>query len=98
MLGKSRQQKKHEFLYFEMPHGKSRTFAIRMGDWKTIKPEPNAEVELYNLKNDLAETKNVAAENPEIMRQVKKILAAEHTDERKYPAEKPAVGVKDYVR
>jgi arylsulfatase len=43
--------------------------AIRMGDWKLVKPKgenhPNAKWELYNLKTDGGETKNLAAEKPD---------------------------------
>jgi arylsulfatase A-like enzyme len=38
--------------------------AIREGDWKLIEFFDNGEKELYNLKDDLGETKNLASENP----------------------------------
>lgn len=98
LLGKNSAQREHEFLFFEMPHGKDSEFAIRAGDWKAIKPSPKAAVELYNLKTDLAETKNVAKENPEIIKKMKSIQTAQHVAERKFPAENPRAGVKDYVR
>ncbi len=48
-----------------------------MGDWKLVKPKgkniPNASWELYNLKQDGGETKNLAVENPG---KVKKMSAA----------------------
>ena len=42
----------------------------RRGDWKLIRffydgPEQTDRFELYNLKNDISETKNVAAEHPD---------------------------------
>jgi len=40
--------------------------AIRQGEWKLIFMKTGAR-ELYNLKADLSETKNVAAENPEVV-------------------------------
>lgn len=40
--------------------------AMRRGDWKMIVKE--GDVQLYDLKNDLMETKNVAEEYPEISR------------------------------
>ena len=96
LIGKK--QKEHAFLYWEMPHGNKNVFAIRTGDWKAIRPKPNAKIELYDLKNDIAETKDVAAKNPGVMEKIKSILASEHADARQYPAEKPPPGIKDYVR
>ena len=36
-------------------------------------------IELYNLKEDLREQNNVAAENPEIIARIKEIMTSEHT-------------------
>lgn len=36
--------------------------AVRMGDWKAIRPKPGAAIELYNLASDPAETTNRASE------------------------------------
>ena len=96
LLGK--RQKEHEALYWELAHGKNLTFVVRKGDWKAIKPLPNSAVELYNLKRDIAETKNVAAENPEILKELLDIAKKSHSPERKYPAENPRPTVSDYVR
>jgi len=74
------------------------SFAIRKGDYKLIlakgsagwsAPRPNAkeakdlpEIQLYNLKNDIAETNNIQAENPEIVKALKSLLAKQITDGR----------------
>ena len=34
--------------------------AVRMGDWKAVRPKPGAPLELYDLGRDIAETSNVA--------------------------------------
>lgn len=39
--------------------------AIRHGDWKLIYGYENGQVELYNLKNDIGEKKNLLEQNPE---------------------------------
>lgn len=90
-------QKEPAFLYWEMPHGKKLSRAVRMGDWKAVQPKPNAPWELYNLKNDVGETKNVAAKNPGVMKQIKDYAAKARTPERKFPAGGKA-SVDDYVR
>ena len=57
-----------------------------MGDWKGIrqsmaKARTSADIktELYNLKSDPGEQKNVAAKNPAIMAQIEAIMVSEHT-------------------
>ena len=34
-----------------------------MGDWKAVRSKPNAPLELYDLKQDIGETSNVAAQD-----------------------------------
>ncbi|HYR59641.1 MAG TPA: sulfatase-like hydrolase/transferase, partial [Chthoniobacteraceae bacterium] len=60
-------------------------FGIRKGPWKLItgpggsgrgpKPDNPAEPQLFNLADDLAETKNVAAEHPEIVQELRELFA-----------------------
>ena len=47
--------------------------ALRVGDWKIVAAGKDSEWELYNVTTDRSETKNLAAENPEKVRE----LAAE---------------------
>ena len=44
--------------------------AVRKGDWKLVYRMHDAKLELYNLKDDLSEQHDVAAEHPEIVRQL----------------------------
>ncbi len=96
ILGKKPNE--HSLLYWEMAHGKNLTFAIRKGDWKAIKAVPTGPVELYNLKKDIAETRNVASENQEVLKQLLDLAKTSHSDERKYGPEKARPTVSDYVR
>ena len=50
----------HDYLWWL--HEKNR--ALRVGDWKIVAAGTDAPWELYNLKTDRSETKNLAAENP----------------------------------
>ncbi len=90
LLG-SGKQARHEFLYWELPRydGKTGTFpketpmqALRMGGWKAVRPKPDGELELYNLQQDIGETTDVAARNPEILGRIEKHLAAARTGPR----------------
>ncbi|MBM3862244.1 MAG: sulfatase [Verrucomicrobia bacterium] len=58
-------------LYWHFPHYAGETPAqapsstVRMGDWKLIEFLEDKHVELYNLKDDLGETRDLAAAMPE---------------------------------
>jgi len=76
-----RNQKEHEFLYWEFPSYQGQQ-AVRMGEWKGIRKDifkGNMKIELYNLKNDLTESKDVADQNPEIVSKIEEIMKKEHT-------------------
>lgn len=67
-------------LFWHYPHygnqGGAPGAAMRQGDWKLIQwSENEQQPELFNLKNDLGETKNLAAQEPE---RVKAMLAELH--------------------
>jgi arylsulfatase len=52
-----------------------------MGKWKAIRKEirkGNLELELYNLEEDLQEQRNVAGQEPDVLRQMEGIMEKEH--------------------
>lgn len=59
-------------LIWHYPHygnqGGEPSSIIRLGEWKLIHYYEDGREELYNLKNDISETKNVAEENPELVK------------------------------
>jgi len=65
-----------EALFNFFPHGgpgRPPGVTVRAGDWKLIRwfetgPEYPVELELYNLREDIGETTNLAGENPELAR------------------------------
>ena len=94
-----REQATHEFLYWELPRydAQTATFrdeaprqAVRMGEWKVVRPEPDGELELYNLREDPAETSNVASAHPEVMAKIETYLQTARSEPR--PQEQPQHG------
>ena len=81
LLGQKTKQKKHAYLYWEYPE-KGGQLAIRMGNWKAVKTEVRknrkGSWELYDLSKDESETTNVAAQHPELVRQLDEIVEREH--------------------
>ena len=66
------QGKPHEMLYWRM---RTKT-ALRQGDWKIVRNsggvQTSPDFELYNLREDLAESQNLAATHPEKLKELKK--------------------------
>ena len=64
-------------IYFHYPHYHHSIpgGAIRAGDWKLIEFFGDEGLELYNLKDDIGEKYNLAAENPKKVAQLQKQLA-----------------------
>ncbi len=69
-------QKQHDFLYWEFEE--TDQIGVRMGDWKMVvkKGQPH----LYNLATDLHEDHDVAAEHPDIVQQMKEVIAKQHIE------------------
>ncbi len=82
------EQAGHSFLYWEFP-GYGGQQAVRIGDWKAIRQglhkNPRAPFELYNLAEDVGEARDVAKENPEVVRRIGKICRDEHQPSELFP-------------
>lgn len=65
-------------LYWHYPHyspqGSAPASAVRSGDWKLIKNYETNRLELYNLKTDIGETKNLSEQNIEMKQQLESKL------------------------
>jgi len=87
LLGQTDRQKPHAYLYWEF-HEMGGNRAVRMGKWKAIQhnlqKKPTA-VMLYDLETDLAEQHDVAADHPDIVKQVEQIFAEAHTPSALWP-------------
>ena len=82
-LGKTEEQQTHPYLYFEFGETGG-AVAIRMGKWKGVKTglkkNPHAPWQLYDLNTDPAETSDIAALHPDILKQFDTIVKKEHQD------------------
>ncbi len=82
------QTNRHGFLYWEF-HERGFQQAIRMGDWKAVRPQAGEPLELYNLKADLAEKQDVADKNPEVIAKIEACLKTARTDSEHWPIKPP---------
>jgi len=74
----------HSSFYWELHEGTSLQ-ALRFGDWKAVKNGPQAKTELYDLKTDLSESHDIAAENPGIVAKAETIMAASRAEDPLWP-------------
>ena len=56
-------QEQHEFLYWEYGN----QTAVRMGHWKAIRARKDGDWSLYDLANDVSETKDLASQHPDVL-------------------------------
>jgi arylsulfatase A-like enzyme len=72
LMGKQKFKRKQLCWYYPhySPQAKMPGSAIRSGDFKLIKFYDPQRTELYNLKNDLGESQNIATENPKKVKEL----------------------------
>lgn len=91
------QQREHEGMYWEYVREKGIQRAARMGDWKAIQNAPDGPVELYNLKDDLSETTNVADQHSDMVQKLVQFMDRSHVDPLPHPGPDRPTGVREYV-
>ena len=75
-------------LYWEFP-GKQR--AIRHQGWKAVTVKKDAPLELYRIKEDPCEQHNLAAEHPELVKELERLMLQMRTPSENYPIPDDAV-------
>ncbi|MGW8181254.1 MAG: sulfatase-like hydrolase/transferase, partial [bacterium] len=89
ILGDSKNQNKHEYLYWEFYEGGSAQ-AVRLGKWKAIRqPMFDGAVELYDLSQDPGEKSDLAIENPHIVSRLTAAMEAAHKPSQLWRVEPP---------
>ncbi|GEO06458.1 arylsulfatase [Adhaeribacter aerolatus] len=87
LLGQAGQQQ-HNYLYWEF-HEQGKKQAVRLGDWKGIRlglaKNPVSPLELYNLKEDIGEERNVADQHPEVVKEMQQIMQQSHSEDPNWP-------------
>lgn len=76
--------KPHAPLYWEFHEG-GFAQAVRLDDWKGVKPKLNAPIELYNLARDLGERNNVAAQHPDVVERIAALMKSSRVDSPHFP-------------
>lgn len=82
------QTNRHEYLYWEF-HERGFQQALRWGDWKAVRPQWGSPLELYNLREDPGERRNVAEQNPDVVAKIEDLLARARVDAPDWPIRPP---------
>ena len=85
-------QKDHDYMYWEF-HEQGGRKALRKGNWKMVQynvlnPEKTTS-ELYDLSKDIGEENNVAAENPEVVNELMKLMHSARTESEVFSFQSP---------
>jgi len=75
---------KRDHFYWELHEGTSLQ-AARFGDWKVVRNGPESPIELYDLKTDAAESKNLAAEKPDLLAKAEALMKSSRTEHPDWP-------------
>ena len=75
-----------EYLYWDYGHCRPRyDQAVRWQDWKGIRLGQDGAIQLYDLATDLGEKHDVAAQHPEVVERMARIMQSTPTPSDRYP-------------
>ena len=70
--------------YWEF-HEQGKRVGLRQGDWKLVRLLQDNKTELYNLREDLGETRDLATEHPERVQAMLAVMRESHSEHPEYP-------------
>ena len=88
LLGRQGRQKIHPYLYWEF-YERGGAQAVRMGNWKAVSKPWGGPLELYNLRDDLGEQRNLAAERPDLVKRMRAVMNEAHQPDPNWKIPRP---------
>jgi len=86
-------QEPRPFLYREFP-GYDGQQSVRVGNWKAVRQKmlprkkdapPQMDIHLYDLATDISETNDVAAQHPDVVARMERLMREQHTPSKEFP-------------
>lgn len=84
LLDEEDRQAEHEFLYWEFHEGGFKQ-AVRIANYKVVRPGTDAPIEVYDLAVDLGEQQDIAAAQPELVTRARELFREQRTDSPHWP-------------
>ncbi|MBA4148037.1 MAG: arylsulfatase [Verrucomicrobia bacterium] len=86
LLGRDKQQKRSEFLYWEFHERGFSQAVLYKGHWKGIRSEKvDAPLALYDLRKDIGEKSDVAEQNPKVVATINEYLKTARSESKDWP-------------
>jgi arylsulfatase A-like enzyme len=76
---------KREYFYWELHEQQRAIQAVRFGDWKAVRNGPSAPIELYDLKTDPGEAKDLTGQRPDLAARAEVLMKAARMDDPNWP-------------
>ncbi|MBL8177582.1 MAG: arylsulfatase [Bryobacterales bacterium] len=83
------QPPRRDHFYWEF-HERGFHQAVRQDEWKLVRQGPKYKLELFDLSKDASEANDVAAQHPDIVARLEKLLATARTESKDFPVKKQA--------
>jgi arylsulfatase A-like enzyme len=75
---------RRDSFYWELHEGDP-IQAVRFGEWKAVRNGPDSALELYDLKTDPGEARNLAAREPALVDRAARLMKQARTDDPEWP-------------
>jgi len=79
-----------EFLYWEFQQRELKQ-AVRIGDMKAVRKGMTRATEVYDLREDISEANDIAADHPDVVARAEELFATWRTDSEEFPVRDPAL-------
>lgn len=85
-------QRSPEYLYWEFFEGGFQQ-AARQGDWKFVRQASKFKPELFDLRDDVGETRDLSARHPDVVKRLESLFVTAHVDHPEFPTDRKVESV-----